>query len=118
MEAAAQNVFLIWLGALIAPPLLFGIWMRVKLMFTDQGNEFLVDREVAKTDAEYNTPYHRREEFGEMRGKVARAGKDFEALYGSYGNDVASLLKLAVPFIIGYGAYAAVLAGIGYFWVF
>ena len=118
MEATAQNVFLIWLGALLAPPLAFGIWMRIKLMFAEQGQEFLVDREVAKTDAYYDTPHYRREEFGEQRGKIARAGKDIEALHGAYGNDVASLLRLAVPFIIGYVAYSAVLIGIGYFWVF
>ena len=118
MEAAAQNVFLIWLGALIAPPLAFGIWMRIKLMFTGQGQDFLVDREVAKTDAYYDTPYYRREEHGETRGKVARMAKDVEALGGAYGNDVTSLLKMTIPFIIGYAAYSAVLVGIGYVWVF
>ena len=118
MEATAQNIFLIWLGALLAPPLAFGIWMRIKLMFTEQGEEFLVDREVAKTDAYWDTPYRLREQHGESRGKVARAGKDFEALHGSYGNDVASLLRLAVPFIVAYAVYTVVLLGVGYLWVF
>ena len=67
MEATGQTPMLIWLGVLIAPPLLFGIWMRIKLMFTEQGEEFLVDREVAKTKGEYDTPYYLREEHGEAR---------------------------------------------------
>ena len=118
METTEQTTMLIWLGALVAPPLLFGVWMRIKLMFTDQGEEFLVDRELAKTKGEYDTPYYLREEHGEARGKVARAHKDAEALGSAYGDDVASLLKKSIPFIIGYGAYSVVLVGIGALWVF
>ena len=118
METTEQTIMLTWLGALVAPPLLFGVWMRIKLMFTEQGEEFLVDREVERFNAEYNTPLYLREEQGEIRGKIARARKDVEALGGTYGSDVASLLKLAIPFIAGYGVYAAVLAGIGVLWVF
>ena len=88
---------LIWLGALVAPPLLFGVWMRIKLMFTDQGREFLGDREVERFNAEYDTPLYLREDQGKTRGKLARARKDVEAVGGAYGNDVASLLKTGHP---------------------
>lgn len=118
METTEQTTMLIWLGALVAPPLLFGVWMRIKLMFSEQGKEFLGDREVERFNAEYETPLYLREDQGETRGKIARARKDVEALGGAYGNDVASLLKLAIPFIAGYGAYSAVLVGIGALWVF
>ena len=47
-----------------------------------------------------------------------RAPAGIFELGGAYGYDVASLLKLAIPFIAGYGAYSAVLVGIGALWVF
>ena len=108
---------MLWLVALVDPPILFGIWVRVKLALTEEGSDFLIDREIEKTRGEWETPYHRREQFGEERGKIARPEFDAAALAGSHGQDVASLLARAVPFMIAYAAYAMVVGGAGYLWI-
>jgi len=110
MESNGDTAVMIWLAALLAPPVLFGIWMRVKLMTTEEGESFLVTRELAKLQAEHATPVHLRDKVGEARGKTARASADMAALAGSHGDSVAALLKMAIPFMLMYVGYAIVLA--------
>ena len=117
MMPTGDTLVIVWLAALVAPPIIFGIWMRVKLMLSEEGSDFLVEREIAKTRGEWETPYHLRDQFGETRGKAARATFDFGARAGSHGDDVAALLAKAVPFIIAYAVYAAVIGGVGYLWL-
>lgn len=117
METANDTAIMIWLGALVAPPILFGIWIRVKLALTDEGLDFLADREIEKTRAKWNTPYRFRERFGEQNGKVARSKLDAGALAGSYGSDVADLLARTIPFAIAYAVYVAVVGTIGFLWL-
>ena len=118
MNLSGDTLILIWLGALIAPPLLFGLWLRVKLMLTDQGTEFLADRELERIRAKWETPRRLRDQLGETRGKIARARFDAAATAGSYGDDVAALLANAVPFMLTYLVYVAAVAGAGWLVLF
>lgn len=117
MKPSGDTVVMLWLAALVAPPIVFGLWIRVKLMLTEEGSDFLVQREIAKTRGEWQTPYHRREEFGEARGRMARSSFDLTALSGSHGQAVASLLAHALTFGIAYMVYLIVVGAIGYFLV-
>lgn len=112
-----ETVFLVWLGALVAPPILFGVWMRLKLASSEEGEEFLIQREVEKINYEKKT---RRIGLSDDKrdGRVARAVHDHEALEGKYGDDVSALLKKSIPFIIGYGVWVALLMIIGVIWIF
>ena len=117
MMPTGDTLVMVWLAALVAPPIIFGIWMRVKLMLSEEGSDFLVEREIAKTRGEWETPHYLRDQFGDTRGKAARATFDFGALVGSHGDNVATLLARAVPFIVAYAVYAAVISGAGYLWL-
>ncbi len=118
MELSNDTVVMVWLGALVAPPILFGIWLRVKLALSEEGHDFLVARELEKSRGELSTPYRRREQFGEQRGQIARAKIDLDALAGSHGSHVATLLARTIPFLGAYAAYVTVVAVMGYLWVF
>ena len=118
MNLDHETLVMIWLAALLAPPILFGVWMRIKLMGFEEGHNFLVDREMAQLHAERETPVHMQDTHGEIRGKFARAGVDLAALQGSHGNQVAEMLKLGIPFMVYYVGYAAVIGLAGYLFVF
>ena len=117
MKTSSDTIVMIWLVALVAPPILFGIWIRVKLALTEGGSDFLVDREIEKNRGEWETPFRLRERFGEQNGKIARSKFDDAALAGSHGQDVAILLAQAIPFLIAYIAYVMVIGAAGYFWL-
>ena len=118
MEFNHDTAVMIWLAALLAPPVLFGIWMRVKLMTTEEGESFLVTRELARIRAEHAAPVHLRDEVGEARGKTARASVDIDALAGSHGDGVAALLEKAIPFMLMYVGYAMILGLAGFVLLF
>jgi len=118
MSMDGETIVMIWLAVLVAPPMLFGIWMRVKLMASEEGHDFLVEREMSQWRAEHQTPVHMRDTHGEMRGKLARARVDIQALAGSHGEGVSEMLQRAVPFMAYYAVYAAIVGLGGYPFVF
>lgn len=111
-----ETLILTFMGLLVAPPILFGVWMRIKLMGSEQGQEFLINRETARMDAEDDARLLS-DDLEERAGKIARMEADLEATEGAYGQDVASLVKKAVPFILGYFGYAIVIIAIMVFFI-
>lgn len=122
MENPNETLVMAWLGLLLAPPILFGLWMRFKLYQSEQGEAFLVDREVADSRARRATRWtslgRNDDEYVDTAGRAARGVADVSALQGSHGDDVAYILKKSIPFMIGYAVYAALGIAIGVLLIF
>ena len=82
MEGSSEIEFFVLLGALAGPPFVYGIWMQIKMMGSEEGRKFLCDRQGASYKAERPLKLHDKE-FGETVGKVAKLSVGVQAAKGS-----------------------------------
>lgn len=116
METVSETEFYLWFGAFGVPLLVYGIWMRIKLMRSDEGEKFLQDREMANI----NTKRKKRslgDEYAKSAGKAAKLGVGLGAANGAYGDEVSSIVRESFVFFKYFLVYtiALVLAAYMYF---
>ena len=113
MEGVSETEFFVWLGALTVPLIAYGIWMRIKLMRSDEGEKFLQDREMASiSTTRKNRPLGK--EHAEIVGKVAKLEVGLGAAKGAYGDDVSSIVQDSFTFFKYYTVYALVVVLLAY----
>ena len=108
-----ETMLIIWLGLLIAPPILFGVWMQIKMMGTEGGQEYFDDRSRAKLKAGNIKLSHTEE-----REKIAELNVSLDAMNGKYGGEVTDIVAYSIWFLKYYVLYAALVGVLGYFVLF
>ena len=111
-----ETMFITWLAFMIVPILLYGIWMRIKMMGSDEGTQFLIDRELANRNFTRTTTQSNNGQ-AEMLGKVAKLGVGMEALDGKYGDEVNSMLKTSFKVFGAWLIYLLIIGPLGYFFI-